>query len=128
MEKRFKRITFGFLIIAMGFMSSGCSTLTKGNRQLVTIRSTPSGAKVKIDGLKGTTPYTADLATNQDYIANISKEGYEDEQVQIKKSFRAGTTILGNLFWLLIGAVIDFASGSAYGLNPSNVDVELEKK
>lgn len=124
----FRKSVNWILIVLMVFLSSGCSTITKGSRQLVTINSSPPGAKVKIGGLKGTTPYTADLATDKDYIAEVSLEGYEDQQVQIVKSFRAGTTILGNIFWLLIGVVIDVCSGAAYGLSPSVVDVQLEKK
>lgn len=116
------------LIVSIVFLSSGCSTITKGNRQLITISSSPAGAKVKIGGLKGTTPYTADLATDKDYIAEVSLEGYEDQQVQIVKSFRAGTTIFGNILWLLVGVIVDVCSGSAYGLNPTTVDVQLEKK
>ena len=110
-------------------VSSGCSTLVKGNRQMITINSEPTGAKVKLsNGLKGTTPYSANLETNNDYIAEVSMDGYEQQQVQITKQFRAATTILGNILWLLIGCIVDFASGSAYGLQPDNVNVELEKK
>ena len=124
----FKKGASLVLIVSITFLSSGCSTITKGGRQLITINSEPSGAKVNIGGLKGTTPYTADLATDKDYIADISLEGYENQQVQITKSFRAGTTILGNILWLFIGVIVDVVSGSAYGLNPTNVNVQLEKK
>ena len=124
----FRRYISLLILIPFVFLSSGCSTLVHGNRELVSFRTTPAGANVKIGMLRGTTPYTADLATDKDYVANISLEGYKDEQIQIVKSFRAGTTILGNIFWLLIGVVVDFVSGSAYGLDPNEVDLELEKK
>lgn len=122
----FKKFVCLLLIISFVVSSSGCATIVHGNRQLVTINSEPEGATVKIDGLKGKTPYSTSLARNQDYIANISKEGYKDEQVQITKSF-SGLAIIGNILWLLIGVIVDFASGSAYNLNPTKVNVELEK-
>jgi hypothetical protein len=121
----FKRVISIIVLIPFVFLTSGCCTLMKGNRQLVSINSEPTGAKVKIDGLKGTTPYTADLSRGQDYVATISKEGYEDQQVQITKSFSA-MAIFGNILWLLVGAVVDICTGSAYNLNPASVDVELE--
>lgn len=105
----------------------GCATIVKGNTQLVTVNSEPSGAKVKIDGLKGTTPYTATLSRGNDYVVEVSKDGYETEQRQVTHHFGA-LSIFGNLPWLLIGVIVDFASGSAYNLNPTNVNVELEKE
>jgi len=81
---------------------------------------------VKVDGLKGKTPFSPSLARNNDYVVTIKKEGYKEEQVQITKSF-SGLSIIGNILWLLVGVIIDFASGSAYNLNPTKIDVELEK-
>ena len=114
------------LALALGWTTSGCATIVHGNRQTVTVNSEPDGAIVKIDGLKGKTPFSASLARNNDYVVSIKKEGYKEEQVQITKSF-SGLSIIGNILWLLVGVVIDFASGSAYNLNPTKVDVELEK-
>ena len=114
------------LALALGWTTSGCATIVHGNRQTVTINSEPDGATVKIDGLKGKTPFSASLARNNDYVVSIKKEGYKEEQVQITKSF-SGLSIIGNILWLLVGVIIDFASGSAYNLSPTKVDVELEK-
>jgi hypothetical protein len=124
----FRKLLSLCLIFSIAGLATGCSTITKGNRQLVSISSEPTGAKVKIGSLKGKTPYTVDLATNKDYVANISLDGYSDEQVQITKTFRTGTTVLGNILWLLVGVIVDVASGSAYGLNPTDVNIELEKE
>jgi len=123
----FKRGVCLLVLVSFVFLSSGCATIVKGNRQLVTINSTPPGAKVKIDGLKGTAPYSASLSRGQDYVVTVSKDGYNTEQRQITKSFGA-LSIFGNLPWLLIGVIVDFASGSAYNLYPTNIDVELEKE
>ena len=114
------------LALALGWTTSGCATIVHGNRQTVTVNSEPDGATVNIDGLKGKTPFSASLARNNDYVVSIKKEGYKEEQVQITKSF-SGLSIIGNILWLLVGVLIDFASGSAYNLSPTKVDVELEK-
>ena len=121
-----KREVSILLALALGWVTSGCATIVHGNRQTVTINSEPDGATVKIDGLKGKTPFSASLARNNDYVVSIKKKGYKEEQVQITKSF-SGLSIIGNILWLLVGVIIDFASGSAYNLSPTKVDVELEK-
>ena len=121
-----KRAVSILLALALGWTTSGCATIVHGNRQMVTINSEPDGATVKIDGLKGKTPFSASLARNNDYVVSIKKQGYKEEQVQITKSF-SGLSIIGNILWLLVGVLIDFASGSAYNLSPTKVNVELEK-
>ena len=121
-----RRIISILLALVLGWATTGCATIVHGNRQTVTINSEPSGASVKVDGLKGRTPFSASLARNNDYVVSIKKEGYKEEQVQITKSF-SGLSIIGNLFFLLFGVVVDFASGSAYNLHPTDVNVELEK-
>ena len=123
----FKKVVCLLVLITFAFLSSGCATLTRGDRQLVTINSEPNDAKVKVDGLQGRTPYSASLAREKEYIVTVSKEGYEDQQVQITRSFGA-LAIFGNLPWLLIGVIVDLCTGSAYKLNPTNVDIQLEKK
>ena len=122
-----KKTISALIALSLAWTTTGCATIVHGNRQTVTINSEPAGASVKIDGLKGKTPFSASLARNNDYVVSIKKEGYKEEQVQITKSF-SGLSIIGNLFFLLIGVVIDFASGSAYNLNPTKIDVELEKE
>ena len=125
-EVEVKRSFSIVLALVLGWTTTGCATIVHGNRQTVTINSEPDGATVKIDGLKGKTPFSASLARNNDYVVSIKKKGYKEEQVQITKSF-SGLSIIGNILWLLVGVIMDFASGSAYNLSPTKVEVELEK-
>ena len=122
-----KKTISALIALSLAWTTTGCATIVHGNRQTGTINSEPAGASVKIDGLKGKTPFSASLARNNDYVVSIRKEGYKEEQVQITKSF-SGLSIIGNILWLLVGVIIDFASGSAYNLNPTKIDVELEKE
>ena len=121
-----KSVVSILLAVSLAWVTSGCATIVHGNRQTVTINSEPEGASVKVDGLKGKTPFSASLARNNDYVVSIKKAGYQEEQIQITKSF-SGLSIIGNILWLLVGVVIDFASGAAYNLSPTKIDVELEK-
>ena len=125
-EVEVKRIVASILVLPVIGLTMGCATIVHGNRQNVTINSEPQGASVKVDGLKGKTPFSASLARNEDYVVTIKKPGYKEEQIQINKHF-SGLSIIGNILWLLVGVVIDFASGSAYNLSPTNIDMELEK-
>ena len=125
-EAEVRRAISILLALTLGWTTSGCATIVHGNRRTVTINSEPDGATVRIDGLKGKTPFSASLARNNDYVVSIKKKGYKEEQVQITKSF-SGLSIIGSILWLLVGVIIDFASGSAYNLNPTKLDVELEK-
>jgi len=122
----FKKSICLLLAVSVGFLASGCCSIIHGNRELVTITSEPTGAKVKMDGYKGTTPYTVSLDRSKDYVAEVSKEGYETEQRQITHSF-SPLAIFGNILWLLVGVIVDFATGSGYNLNPKYVDVTLDK-
>ena len=121
-----ERVIASILAVSLAWATTGCATIVHGNRQNVTINSEPQGALVKIDGLKGRTPFSASLARNQDYVVTIQKEGYKEEQIQINKNF-SGLSIIGNILWLFVGVIVDYASGAAYNLNPTHVNVELEK-
>lgn len=122
----YKKLVCILVLIPFLILVSGCCSIIRGNREMISIDSVPSGAKVSIDGLKGTTPYSASLARDKDYVATVSKEGYQSQQVQITKSF-SPLAIFGNIFFLLIGAIVDICTGSAYNLNPIHNQVELEK-
>lgn len=113
------------LSVALAWMSAGCATMVRGNRQDITFNTEPPGASVIIDGLQGTTPYTVSLDRNTNYVVKIIMEGYREEQVFIKKHF-GWLTIFGNLPWLLIGLSVDVASGSAWKLKPKKVKLKLE--
>jgi len=116
------------LLIPFVLVTTGCSTILHGSSQSVTIESTPTNAKVRFsNGIKGTTPFTTTLSTKREYIIEVKKEGYESAQAQITKNLR-GSTIIGNIFFLLIGLAVDISTGAAFELSPDYINVELEKK
>ena len=104
----------------------GCATIIHGTRQNIAVSSVPSGAKVIVKGVyMGTTPAVIKLKRNESNITlRFEKEGYEPVEVALNRSvdgWIAGNIIFGGL----IGLAIDFISGGAYKLSPSEVNAVL---
>lgn len=120
------------LLVAITFCSftgfGGCASIIHGGSQNVSFDSSPPGATVRLgNGMRFTAPKTVSLPRGKDQIVTFEKEGYKQEQVTITREFNAVPTILGNIFWLVIGVVVDVVTGAAWSLEPENVVVELEK-
>ncbi len=103
---------------------SGCGVVLNGSTQLISIRSTPPGSTVDIEGETYTTPAEVELERNQNYIVTISKEGYETRQVRIRKKVDVGVVVLDFLF-LFGGLLVDYVAGSLYDLYPEKINVTL---
>jgi hypothetical protein len=105
---------------------TSCSTIVSGTSEDVHIRSTPSGANVKVNGVtRGVTPAEFELSRRQNHTVLIELPGYKPHQVELKKTFNPW--ILGNLFvGGLIGIVVDLSTGAVYKLDPYEVNATLE--
>jgi len=104
----------------------GCATIIHGTRQNIAVSSVPSGAEVIVKGVHmGTTPAVIELKRNEsNIILRFEKEGYEPVEVALNRSvdgWIAGNIIFGGL----IGLAVDFISGGAYKLSPSEVNAVL---
>ena len=115
-------------ILCVAFLNAGCGTIIYGTSQNVTFNSNPPGAVARLsNGFEVTTPETISLARGNDYIVTFEKDGYKKKQVQITRSFNGTATILGNIFWLIIGVAVDLVAGGAWKLQPEVVNATLEK-
>lgn len=116
-------------VISMSLLIlTSCGTITGGTSQTVSVNTEPSGAKVTIDGMKKVSPAMFDLSPKANgYIIEVEKKGYVKTTDKVNARFDGVTTILGNIPWLLFGAVIDLVTGAAYDLDDSK-NIELEKK
>ena len=109
---------------------SGCASIIHGSRQDIRVTSNPSGAvvRVNLNNIATTTPGVLNLNRKEiGYVLTFEKEGYKPVEVSLRRTI--GGWLFGNIiFGGIIGIVIDFASGSAYKLTPSEVEVALGEK
>jgi hypothetical protein len=117
--KRINIYLVGLSIISIGLLNS-CATLFSGTKQKVMVSSSPSGARVFVNG-KGQdviTPAEIKVPRKKEVTYTFQKAGYEDNSVKQSGSFNG--MVVGNiLFGGIPGAVIDFASGAWYRLPKS---------
>jgi len=121
------------------FFLTGCASIVGKDMFPLTINSNPDGASVLIkdeNGIKvysGTTPTTAPLAAGEayfhakEYNITLSKEGYENQYIQVKASLSGwyfGNILFGGLIGLLI---VDPITGKMWKLR-TNVWGELSQK
>jgi hypothetical protein len=121
-----------FKVIALAAAVAGCSTLTQGTTQIVTVM-TPGvdGAKCNLTSASGkswfvVTPGPLNLDKSKDDISVIcKKEGYKDGGGVITSNFEGMTW--GNIvFGGVIGVGVDAASG-AMNKYPPTISVQMEK-
>ena len=112
---------------------SACATIVGGGpSQPVSIQSVP-GAQFTIrssSGIQmasGQAPQTVTLPRKNEYQIDFTAPGFQPQTVALTKGTNGW--VWGNLVvgWIL-GFVIDFASGSAYKLEPAQVNISLVAK
>ena len=117
-------------VVLIAALLAGCASIIHGSRQDIRVTSNPSGAvvRVNLNNTATTTPGVLNLNRKEiGYVLTFEKEGYKPVEVSLRRT--TGGWLFGNiLFGGIIGIVIDFASGSAYKLTPSEVEVALGEK
>jgi uncharacterized protein YceK len=116
------------LLVVSSVVLWGCATIMHGSSQKIGISSTPSGAKVTVDGKdNGVTPAFASLKRGDEHVVKIELEGYEKAELTITKT--SSGWVWGNIiFGGLIGLVVDIADGAIYNLTPEQLNAELRKQ
>lgn len=108
------------VLIVSALALSGCALMTGGLKQTVVVRSTPSGAAAKINGIEvGNTPFQVDLRRNEVYRVDLSREGFATTSAVVLPSTRAYDA--RNLRW-----GVDYQTGAAAELIPAELSVKLE--
>lgn len=121
-------LLFGFGALLL----SSCASIVNGTTQDETITSVPRGAHVKIDGrYYGNTPVTASLRRKKEHDVEIMLPGYQPAKFTMEQHISGwyfGNLLIGGL----VGLIVDYADGSIYKLEPSNMhaftDASLTKK
>ena len=130
-----------FPLIMILFFLNACVSMVK--TQAIPVSTNPSGAQVCVDGSeKQITPCTLDLACTQDHILTLTKKGYQQRDVILKRKYQQEKVLLnainsginaGSFFndaaWGINSGVQSINSqemtGQAYILIPSAVSVCL---
>lgn len=117
-----------FCLLAMSsILFTSCATIFTGTKDRLTFESTPSGAKVYIDGIQVCkTPCHLDVKRNiSDKMVEFKLDGYETRVVTLDKEFNAVTIL--NVFNGLIGFAIDLGTGSIMKYGRKVYQIELDK-
>lgn len=131
-----KKINY-FVLCILIIGTTSCASIIHGSYQEVSFSSTPSGAKVYIDGKSmGSTPINVSLRrmgrekgapnTQKEYSVKVELPGYFPYEMKIKREM--DSWYLGNiLFGGFIGLIVDAANGAMYKLTPDQVIAQLQK-
>ncbi len=107
----------------------GCASMFGDNTRKITVKSSPSGAGVYVDGVRyGTTPTIVTL-NNYIYggkVITIRKDGYKDQAAVINTQFQP--VGLWNILNWPIGFIIDGVTGDIIKIAPEtlNIDANLQ--
>jgi hypothetical protein len=115
-------------------LTNGCATLLGGGpSQSVTVNAEPDGTSFVVKsstGLQmaaGTAPQIIRLPRRNEYQVDFTVPGYRPQSVVLTRGVNGW--IWGNLLigWV-VGFIVDFATGSAYKLEPAVVQVALQRQ
>jgi len=118
-------IVNALLILSLLAISSGCATIIHGTTQEVLITTDPPEANLFVDNRENyKSPAKIIMKRKDDHVVEVTKEGFEKENVNIK-SVISGTVAGNLLLGGLIGIGVDALSGGANRLEPDNINVRL---
>lgn len=116
---------------------TGCASIVSGGPAKVSVKSQPTGARIRVLDDNGTlvadstTPTTLRLNRGRGYFKSasyrlmISLDGYQPQEVQLTSSVNGwywGNILFGGLIGMI---VVDPLTGSMYTLAPRDIDLAL---
>lgn len=119
------------LAVSVTWALGGCASTLRGTKTDFTVETTPAGAQVQLSTGQtcAATPCTFHLPRKYPFVATVSKDGYEPQQVQIRNPWsRRGTTtgIIGNaILGGGIGIGVDAMTGANRDFVPNPLQVTL---
>ena len=115
-----------YALAVCALISSSCATMLKGRSDEITVVSDPSGAEVTANDTKeGPTPVTFTIPSKQDLNISVSKDGYQQEDLQDPVSFRWGYEVWAFVAYV-IPMVVDLSDGAAWGHDHLTMTAHLE--
>jgi hypothetical protein len=113
------------VLVALATGSWSCATIMQGSRQEVSIASSPTGAKVTVNGkAMGDTPLVAKLKRKDKHAVRIEMEGYAPYEMALSRS--TSGWVWGNIvFGGIPGLAVDAITGGLYKLKPDQIEGTL---
>ncbi len=113
---------------AVSLLSSGCAVFSKGRSQTVVVRTTPTDAVAKINGVEvGRTPFKVKLSRSEVYRLDFAKSGFSPQSAVLLPSSEEYDKRF--LKWGLdydLGAATDIIPGElAVVMKPSLGDISV---
>ncbi|MBX6331049.1 MAG: PEGA domain-containing protein [Gemmatimonadaceae bacterium] len=107
---------------------TGCASIIHGTTEDIGFSSSPTAAKVLIDGQAlGNTPLITKLSRKDNHIVRMELDGYQPFEATLTRSVSGW--VWGNLvFGALPGLAIDAISGGLYKLTPEQVAAQMAKQ
>lgn len=113
------------LVLLAALAGTGCATVFAHKTMMAPMSSDPPGAEVFVDGHRvGQTPMTIELSHRREHVVTFRKAGYKEATCSIGRSVGAVWVVLDVVFGL-VPVIIDAATGSWYGSNPTVCSVTL---
>ena len=76
--------------MGLALLSTGCATLTRGNKQTVKLVTDPPAARVIVDGKPYVTPADVTVHRKKPHEVTVEKEGYQGITFKLKARWDAG--------------------------------------
>lgn len=135
--------------ILLSSLLIGCASLVNGTRQDLLVTSTPTGAHVILGARDFTTPATISVRRNLDHVVLVQKEGFQPQRVEVKRKLSywwwldllipfplpgiadnpekgtGGLVVVPVPIGLIVVAPLEWVTGSAFRLTPSDIHVDL---
>lgn len=130
-------------LFALGLFCAACACAPTVLTQSVPVSTDPAGVKVAVDGKAAcVAPCQVELTRNQDHILTLTKEGFRQQDVIIKRQYQTNKVLLNainqgaqsaNFFkdgWMganqgIMSMNSQEETGEAYVLSPSTVSLRL---
>ena len=122
------RALLALAVLLQFLVLAGCASIMHGTTQQVAVSSSPTGAKVAVNGMdRGVTPVIADLKRKDNHVIRVTLDGYQPFEMALTRSVSGW--VWGNLvFGGLPGLAIDAITGGLYKLAPEQVIAQLQRQ
>ena len=121
------RMILGVVAMVGSIAFSGCAGMFSGQTQVLTVKSTPDGANVSINGVQmGQTPLTTSIIKKKDLLLTLTKDGYKEVTTPLNTTF--DPMALVGLISYGTPITTDVQKGTAYQVSPNYYQFELQKQ